>query len=168
MGLERFGTALLAELQSKFPKYEVRIWGDPAGLQRDAIYETTAFEYLQSLGLRAEPTATNDFKARREAASAPMNRLVMGKPGLLINKNCKLLRKSLSGGYHFKRIAVGAGQERFIDTPYKNELSLVGDAFGFLLTGGGEYRQLTRGTNRTSSKTFVAPTIATDDFDVFA
>ena len=168
MGLERFGQQLLTELQTRFPKYEVRIWGDPAGMQRDAIYETTAFEYLRSLGLKAEPTATNDFKARREAAAAPMNRMVMGKPGLLINKNCKLLRISLSGGYHFKRIAVGAGHERFKDTPNKNEHSHVGDAFGYLLTGGGEYRQLTRGTNRTNGKVFIAQTIASDDFDVFA
>jgi hypothetical protein len=79
-----------------------------------------------------------------------------------------LLRKSLSGGYHFKRIAVGAGQERFKDAPSKNEHSHVGDAFGYLLTGGGEYRHLTRGTNRTATQTFVAQTIATDDFDVFA
>ena len=168
MGLERFGQQLLSELQVRFPKYECRIWGDPAGLQRDAIYETTAFEYLKSLGLKAEPTATNDFKARREAAAAPMNRMVMGKPGLLVHKQCKLLRKSLSGGYHFKRIAVGAGQERFKDAPSKNEHSHVGDAFGYLLTGGGEYRQLTRGTNRTSSQTFLATTIVTDEFDVFA
>jgi len=94
--------------------------------------------------------------------------MVMGKPGLLVHKQCKLLRKSLSGGYHFKRIAVGAGQERFKDAPSKNEHSHVGDAFGYLLTGGGEYRQLTRGTNRTSSQTFLATTIVTDEFDVFA
>jgi hypothetical protein len=168
MGLERFGQTLMAELQTRFPKYEIRIWGDPAGMQRDAIYETTAFEYLRSLGLRAEPTATNDFKARREAAAAPMNRMVSGKPGLLVNKSCKLLRKSLSGGYHFKRIAVGAGHERFRDTPNKNEHSHVGDAFGYLMTGGGEYRQLTRGSQSSNGKIFIASSVTAADFDVFA
>jgi hypothetical protein len=168
MGLERFGQTLMAELQTRFPKYEIRIWGDPAGMQRDAIYETTAFEYLRSLGLRAEPTATNDFKARREAAAAPMNRMVSGKPGLLVNKSCKLLRKSLSGGYHFKRIAVGAGHERFRDTPNKNEHSHVGDAFGYLMTGGGEYRQLTRGSQSANGKIFIASSVTAADFDVFA
>ena len=168
MGLERFGSALMAELHLRFPKYDIRVWGDPAGLQRDAIYETTAFEFLRSLGLKAEPAPTNDFKARREAAAGPMGRMVMGKPGLLVNKSCKLLRKSLSGGYHFKRVAVGAGHERFKDTPNKNEHSHVGDAFGYLMSGGGEYRQLTRGSNRTVSKTFIAQTVATDDFEIFA
>jgi len=44
----------------------------------------------------------------------------------------------------------------------------VGDAFGYLLTGGGEYRQLTRASNRSNGKVFIAQTIASDDFDVFA
>ena len=168
MGLERFGQSLLAELQLHFPKYDVRIWGDPAGLQRDAIYETTAFEYLRSLGLKAEPAPTNEFKARREAAAGPMNRMVQGKPGLLVNKKCKLVRKSLSGGYHFKRVAVGAGQERFKDTPNKNEHSHVGDAFGYLMAGGGEYRQLTRGSAKPAGLPFIAQTITNTDFDVFS
>jgi hypothetical protein len=94
--------------------------------------------------------------------------MVSGKPGLLVNKSCKLLRKSLSGGYHFKRIAVGAGQERFRDTPNKNEHSHVGDAFGYLMTGGGEYRQLTRGSRTSSGQTFIAQTMTTTEFDVFA
>jgi len=97
-----------------------------------------------------------------------MNRMVSGKPGLLVNKSCKLLRKSLSGGYHFKRVAVGAGQERFRDTPNKNEHSHVGDAFGYLMTGGGEYRQLTRGSRPASGQTFIAQTLTSSDFDVFA
>ena len=96
-----------------------------------------------------------------------MNRMVQGKPGLLVNRSCKLLRKSLSGGYHFKRVAVGAGHERFRDTPNKNEHSHVGDAFGYLMTGGGEYRQLTRGNNKPSGVPFIAQTVANSEFDIF-
>jgi hypothetical protein len=123
MGLERFGQQLLAELNSRFPKSQIILWGDPAGMQRDAIYEVTAFDHLRTLGLRAQPTHSNDFKVRREAAAMPMQRLITGKPGLIVSRECKLLRKSLAGGYHFKRIAIGAGQERFRDAPNKNEHS---------------------------------------------
>jgi hypothetical protein len=77
-----------------------------------------------------------------------------------------MLRKSLAGGYHFKRVAVGAGQERFRDTPNKNEHSHVGDAFGYLLTGGGEHKRLTK-TPLTSSGAFVQQAQANTDFDVF-
>jgi hypothetical protein len=97
----------------------------------------------------------------------PMQRLIAGKPGLLVSRECKLLRKSLAGGYHFKRIAVGAGHERFRDAPNKNEHSHCGDAFGYLLLGGGEHRRLTK-TPLGASGQPVMQTSAATDFDVFA
>jgi hypothetical protein len=165
MGLERFGQQLLAELNARFPKAQIMLWGDPAGMQRDAIYEVTAFDHLRTLGLRAQPTHSNDFRVRREAAAAPMQRLIAGKPGLVVDRQCKLLRKSLAGGYHFKRISVGAGQERFRDVPNKNEHSHVGDAFGYLLLGGGEHKRMTRSPLQANS--LVAQTVVNADFDVF-
>ena len=167
MGLERFGQHLLADLNSKYPGYQVLPWGDPAGMARDQIYEVTSFDYLRTLGLRAQPAPSNDFKVRRESAAMPMQRLIEGKPGLIVARKCKLLRKSLAGGYHFKRVAVGAGQERFRDAPNKNEHSHVGDAFGYLLLGGGEYNRLTRQSNQPGR----APSqqvVAKMDFDVFS
>jgi hypothetical protein len=167
MGLERFGQQLLAELNARYPKAQIMIWGDPAGMQRDAIYEVTAFDYLRTLGLRAQPAPSNNFQVRREGAALPMQRLIQGKPGLIVSTDCKMLRKSLAGGYHFKRVSVGAGQERFKDSPNKNEHSHVGDAFGYLLTGGGEHRRLTK-TPLTSSGNVAIQTQASTDFDVFA
>ena len=166
MGLERFGQQLLAELNTRYPKAQILVWGDPAGMARDAIYEVTAFDHLRTLGLRAQPTHSNDFKVRREAAAMPMQRLIAGKPGLIVNRECKLLRKSLAGGYHFKRIAVGAGHERFRDAPNKNEHSHCGDAFGYLLLGGGEHRRLTKTPLGAGGQAIVQSTASTD-FDVF-
>ena len=164
MGLERFCHILKSEINNRFPKMDIQIWGDPAGQQRDQIFETTAFDHLKTHNLLARPTATNDFKVRREALAAPMGRLIEGKPGLLVDRSCVRLRKSLSGGYHFRRIAIGAGQERYKDTPNKNEHSHIGDAAGYCLLGGGEHRRMTRGTNPQFRK----PIQANIDFDVFA
>ena len=162
MGLERFGTLLKTELAQKFPKYDVMIWGDPAGQKRDEIYEVTAFDHLRSIGLSARPTATNDFRVRREAGAMPMNRLIQGKPGLLVDKKCKRLRKSLAGGYHFRRIQISGG-ERYKDSPNKNEHSHIGDAFMYLMLGGGEHKALTRGHNPKFKQS-----VANTDFDIFA
>jgi len=166
MGLERFGNELLAQLNAKYPKAQILVWGDPAGMQRDAIYEVTAFDYLRTLGLRAQPTASNNFKVRREGAAAPMQRLINGKPGLIIDTSCKRLRKSLAGGYHFKRISVGAGQERFKDSPNKNEHSHIGDAFGYLMLGGGEHKRMTK--SNLGAKTIISQSVVNSDFDVFS
>ena len=162
MGLERFGQILKSEIEIKFPKYDLSIWGDPAGSSRDQIYEVTAFEHLKSLGILAKPTATNDFKTRREAVAAPMTRLIQGKPGFLIDSRCNRIRKSLSGGYHYKRVQI-SGQERFKDQPNKNQHSHVGDALGYALLGGGEFKRLTR-PNQTG---FVRAALAKLDFDLW-
>tara|TARA_R110002124_G_scaffold59277_2_gene164013 strand:+ start:11743 stop:13305 length:1563 start_codon:yes stop_codon:yes gene_type:complete len=165
MGLERFGQMLLYELNTRFDKLEPLIWGDPAGSKRDEIFEVTAFDHLRTLGLNAKPTATNDFQVRREAGAAPMTRLINGKPGLQIHKDCHQLRKALTGGYYFKREAISGGQERFRDKPYKNNSSHVGDAYGYICLGGGEHRRLTRGSHRPGINT--EPVIANTEFSVF-
>ncbi len=162
MGLERFGAMLKSELASRFPKYDVLVWGDPAGLARDQIYEVTSFEHLKSIGLLARPTASNDFRVRREAGAMPMNRLIDGKPGILIDKKCQRLRKALAGGYHYKRVQISGG-ERYRDTPNKNDHSHVGDAYMYLVLGGGEHKQLTRGHNPKFKQA-----VANTDFDIFA
>jgi hypothetical protein len=41
---------LLTELNTRYPKAQILLWGDPAGMARDAIYEVTAFDYLRTLG----------------------------------------------------------------------------------------------------------------------
>ena len=128
------------------------------------IFEVTAFEHLRTMGLHARPTSTNDFKVRREAGAMPMNRMIDGKAGLIVNSKCTRTRKSLAGGYHFKRVAVGAGYERFRDAPNKNEHSHVGDAFGYLMLGAGEVRSITR--NSQFSKQFKQLT-ANADFSIF-
>ena len=163
MGLERFCHHLMADINTHFPKCEVFIWGDPAGAKRDEIFEVTAFEHMRTLGLRAQPTASNDFMVRREAGAAPMNRLIDGKPGIIVNRSCTRTRKSLAGGYHFKRVAMGGGQERFRDAPNKNEHSHVGDAYGYLMMGS-EHRNMTRNSHRRDQ---FKQLTAKMDFDVF-
>ena len=163
MGLERFCHQLMGDINTYFPKSNVFIWGDPAGQKRDEIFEVTAFEHMRTLGLRAQPTASNDLRGRREAGAAHMNRLIDGKPGLIVNRKCTRTRKALAGGYHFKRVAMGAGQERFRDVPNKNEHSHVGDAYGYLMMGS-EHRKLTR--NSHGSQQFKQMQ-AKVDFDIF-
>jgi len=163
MGLNRFAEMLKSEINSRFPKAEAIIWGDPAGMQRDQIFETTAFDHLKTLGMLARPTHTNDFRTRREAMAIPMTRLIESKPGFLIDRKVMRLRKALIGGYHFKRVSMGAGVERFRDVPNKNEHSHVGDAAGYCLLGS-EHRMMTRSPTPAGGRAVQAKVL---DFDVF-
>ena len=164
MGLNRFVTALKTAIEQHFPKFEVMVWGDPAGMQRDQIFESTAFDHLKQHGILARPTHTNDFRTRREAMAIPMGRLIEGKPGFMINRSCVRLRKALAGGYHFKRIQIGSASERFRDTPNKNEHSHVGDAAAYLFLGGGEHK----GMVRRPQAQLGAQQAKVMDFDVFS
>ena len=58
---------------------------------------------------------------------------------------------------------MGAGQERFRDVPNKNEHSHVGDAFGYLVLGGGEHKRMTK-----RAVTWARMPVAGNDFDIFA
>ena len=164
MGLERFCSMLKSDIEARFPRMEMLVWGDPAGSQRDQIFETTAFDHLKTHGILARPTATNEFRTRREALAIPMGRLIDGKPGFMIDRRCLKLRKSLGGGYHFKRLAIGAGQERFRDVPDKNEHSHVGDAAGYCLLGS-EHKMMTKRPTPTGGRPTQAKVL---DFEVFA
>ncbi len=75
----------------------------------------------------------------------------------------------MSGGYHVKRVNIGAWQERVKDMPNKNESSHIGDAYGYLLTGGGEHKRMTTGRARfgDSFSRSNRPN-AVQDFDVFS
>ena len=165
MGLNRFVTSLKSMLDQYYSGHEVITYGDPAGMARDQIFESTAFDHLKQHGILARPTHTNDFRTRREAMAMPMGRLIEGRPGFLINKSCIRLRKALAGGYHFKRVQIGTGgTERYKDTPNKNEHSHIADSAAYLFLGGGEHKGMTR---RPMSK-IQQPLKGAFDFNVFS
>ena len=89
-------------------------------------------------GIIAWPTYTNDLIVRLEAVSNVLSRLdFSGKPAFQLTKRAIVLRKAMSGGYKYKRLAVG-GTERFQDKPDKGRYSHVADALQYLMVGAGE------------------------------
>lgn len=146
MGIKRFGETLKALLLERYPEFEVKAWGDPAGDQRAQTDETTPFQILAAIGMPMRPAPSNDFTLRREAVAGLFNRLVDGKPGLLISPACKFLRKGLAGGYAYKRLQV-SGAERYQDKPDKGIYSHVCDALQYLCIGAGEGRAILRRKN---------------------
>jgi len=145
MGLKEFVAELKALFAARFPQGEWgRFYGDPAGLNRDPLFAYTMFSHLQVNGIQAYPTATNDPRDRIESIKTPMNRMVDGKPGIMIDSRCKMLIGGLLGGWKYRRVQ-GATDERYSETPAKNKYSHVCDALGYLLQGGGEGRALRQG-----------------------
>jgi len=160
MGILRFTEALKRDLAQRYPSQQYMIYGDPAGDYRAQTDERTPFQILRSAGIKAYPAGNNDVSLRIEAVSAPLNRLVDGQVGFLIDSRCVNLIKGFRGGYGYRRMQI-SGAERYEDKPEKNKFSHVHDALQYAFIGGGEGRALTMGGK--SSR----PVQAKTGFDVF-
>lgn len=152
-GVNRFGTAFKQLLINEYGTVknergmdvelqDEQFFGDPAGRQRDQIFEQVVFDHLKGKGIKVKAAPTNDPQSRIDATKAPMMRLVDGKPGILINRrNCPKLIKGLAGEWKYRRIQ-RPGLEKYADKPDKNPYSHVCEALGYYLCGKGELRTL--------------------------
>jgi hypothetical protein len=140
MGIVRFAELLRAEIATRYNNLEVNIFGDPAGDFRSQTDESTPFQILRGAGLKARPTHSNDVALRLESVSGPLQRMVDGQSGVLIDFRCKELIKGFEGGYHYRRMQVSG--ERYEDKPAKDRFSHIHDALQYLMLGSGEGRQV--------------------------
>lgn len=106
---------------------------DPSGVKRDEITaEFSMIGELNSLGIPTEGALTNDIETRISSVRFFLNRMVDGKPCLLISrKGCPVLRRGFIRDYVYKRVAV-AGEERYRDKPDKNMVSHPHDALQYI------------------------------------
>ncbi|RKY42339.1 MAG: hypothetical protein DRP85_03370 [Candidatus Makaraimicrobium thalassicum] len=131
MGAKNFAKLLKQKLSTR--PYngctDIEIYGDPAGEARSQTDEITPFMIMEEEGIVAWPTHTNDFTVRREVLANKMMQLdFTGNYAFVIGPKAKMIRKSLSGGYCYKRLNV-SGEERFKDVPDKaSKYSHCGDA----------------------------------------
>lgn len=142
----------LKEAMSNYPGFNFKLTGDPAGDFRAQTDETTPFMILRAAGLPAVPASSNDVALRLDSVHAPLQRMIDGQPGMLIDQSCTTIIAGFEGGYQYKRLKVSG--ERYTDSPSKNEYSHPHDALQYLMLSGGEGRAI------TSSPMTVKPFIA--------
>lgn len=134
LGIRTFAEMMvIPQLRKDFPYCKVDLSvGDPAGNARDQIHEEmSCIGELNSLGIQTISARTNDLEPRLGAVRYFLNRMVDGKPALLLDKkNCPTLFKGFVKKYVYARVAV-AGEERFKDKPTKNMASHPMDALGY-------------------------------------
>lgn len=162
MGAVTFAGELARLIKGTYPGRRIIGSGDPAGEQRAQTDERTPFDVVNAAGIPISPAPTNDWILRREAVATNLTRLTMlGRPALVIDPRCKVLRKAHQGGYCYRRLQV-SGRETFADKPDKTEYSHVAEALQYALVGIGEDRRaVDAGESRTVELRFrVKPTLA--------
>lgn len=138
MSASIFGPELKRYLDRRYPRMEIRGFGDPAGHKAGQTVETTPTDVLRAAGIPINPAPSNDVTLRRAALSGPAGRLCIdGRPGLLVSPRAKMIRKGLMGGFCYRRLKI-AGTDRYTDEPDKNQFSHPVEAAEYALEGGGE------------------------------
>lgn len=131
MSVDQFADEVLEHSSRHYDGMSFVDIGDPAGTQRVQTDAKTCFQILMSKGVQIEP-GMQSLTIRLESVRKPLTRLVNGKPGFLLSKKCKMLRKGFMGGYCYRRLQTS--QERFTDRPDKNQYSHPMDALQYPLT----------------------------------
>jgi hypothetical protein len=135
-------------LASEFKGFEIAFsLADPSGVAgegegRSAIgilndVSPDDGHYIEKIGLGfiTEPAPTNDPTKRIDAVSGFLKKLVDGgRPGYVIDKRCKILRKGKQGKYQYRRIQAG-GEQRYKEAPNKDKYSHPADAEQYAALG---------------------------------
>lgn len=135
MGIRTFADSIvMPSLLKDFPYCKVGDLsiGDPAGNARNEIIEEmSCIGELNSLGIPTRGARTNDIDPRLGSVRYFLNKMVDGKPGLVLDRrNCPQLFKGFVKDYVYARVAV-SGEERYKDKPNKNMASHPMDALGY-------------------------------------
>lgn len=164
-GIERFIELLVPYLRQKFPDHDIKdIWGDPAGQHRSQTDEKTCFMALRAAKFRVRP-GPQDPETRLGSVRRVLNRMVEGKPGIIIDRNCRKLIKGFYGRYRYRRIKVQG--DFFDEKPEKNEASHIHDALQYIL-GAYEGRGIKGQGNRQFGKGgFSKPVVVKPQFKVY-
>lgn len=128
VGIDRFSDVVLDHCAEHYLGYEFEDFGDPAGSQRAQTDERTCFDILSAKGVSVEPGEVSDA-LRVEAVKKPLNTMIGGEPGLLVDPKCRMIRKGFIGGYQYRRVLTS--KEKYTDKPDKNHYSHPHDALQY-------------------------------------
>ena len=161
MGLKRFVRDVVRpHLFANYGGLPIIATGDPAGVRRSETDEVTAYMILRDCGINAKPARTNSFLARFNAVDSLLMKLVGGKAAFQLDKRCKVLHKGFLGEYKFRRLKV-TGDDRYVDSPDKNEFSHPHDALQYAAmlaeSGFDQLRSLFAGGSQYSNRRPATP-----------
>lgn len=133
MGLKQFVEIVVKPfLASRLSGFLIAAsYADPAGTAESEADMQSCITVLNDLDIPTVAAPTNKIEPRLQSVRDFLTRMVDGKPGFLISRSCRNLRKGFNGGYKFERVAV-AGDERFREKPCKNRYSHPHDALQYL------------------------------------
>lgn len=179
-GLVSFFENFSKYMSSHYEDFEIQgAYGDPTGRAKTGMYKETAFEvaneyfpldrwnkkYSGGRDAKWKEAPTNEIDMRLEAVRNCLNKLIDGKPGIILGPKCKILRKGFVSGYHYKLVRKDSDQ--YSETPAKNRYSHPMDALQYLLLGGGEHNVVLRKVERQKASSSGSMVVKDTDYKIF-
>jgi hypothetical protein len=124
-----------AKLVADAERSNIRFFGDPSGGSKGQGTDWTPYIIFASHGMAVHAAPGNNVLSLRLAAiENQLNKMVDGRPGFLVDANCRVFKTGMGGGYHFAKLK---GQARYHETPMKDRYSDYCDAGQYLALGAG-------------------------------
>lgn len=119
--IHKFADFITAQMNTLYPNYRMRHFGDPACLQVNDKSEETSWQILNSKGIRIL-TKQSTYRARKEIFEKRLSTLQNGRPQILVDRrNCPIICDGFMGGYHYpeRREQQEYDNDRF-EMPYRD------------------------------------------------
>ena len=144
MGPTSFAKAAREWIDERWPKARLgTVWGDPAafyGGDEEDLSWALAFGKEFKARPRPAPVRGNRVTPRIEAVRSLLVANRGGRPGLLLDPSCKVLRRGFNNGYVIQRIRLSDGSGRWRDAPDKNDHSHAQDALQYAAVGTAKHQ----------------------------
>ena len=127
-------------LETHYPGFAYRIYGDPKGQDKGQADDRTAYEVFAANGITVTPAPVknNHLATRLAAVDSLLNSMHHGAPRFLLSPTgCPTLKAAMSGRYHIRKGALGDPE------PVKDKYSDVADCVQYGALGMGEGRAMT-------------------------
>lgn len=142
--LEKMGPKTFAKdcrdfIAERFPNARIKAgWGDPAagyGGDEENLNWRDDFSREFKIRIKDAPVPGNRLTYRIEGVRDLLKTNISGKPGIIISKSCKHLRRGFNNGYVIERVKRSNGSGNWRDQPSKNDFSHVHDALQYIVAG---------------------------------
>jgi hypothetical protein len=154
MGIKRFARLVKREIAALgLTSFQIRSFGDPAGDDLPQSDEITPMRLMAAEGVTVRKAPSNDPTVRIEAVEQLLDRMVEGKPAILVSPSCKVLVAGFDGGYQYRQLDTTG--THFDEKADKNRFSHPHDALQYALLGGGEGRMLLTGKRSAGTSVVV-------------
>ncbi len=148
MGVKQFARDVVKPyLAQNYPQAYIGLsMADPAGNNRHETDATASINILNDyyedddnftpldLGFTTVGAPSNVVTKRLEAVKSYLTKMVDGRPGLVVDKKCKNIRRGFQGGYKYAKLRV-SGNERYRESPAKNMYSHPHDGLQYIAMG---------------------------------